>query len=104
MNRTLQRMVRYRVAVAAVGYLLVFLGLTAVFFLVAPQELTSETRVSAGQASVVVYGGPQADTIMSSPVTLIIMLIAAILLIGWIIFANKAASRLEQDKHNNSKV
>ena len=90
-------MVRNRTAVAAAGYLAVFLCINAVFFLAAPKELKTEIRSSPTSASVVVVGGPAVNKIMSSPVTVSTVGVATILIIAWVIWSNKMASRLDRE-------
>jgi hypothetical protein len=83
--------------------LLVFLGFNAVFFFAAPHELTTVIQTSPGGVSMEIRGGPTVEAIMSSPIALIIVLIAAILIIGWLIFSAKAALKPKQDTHTPSK-
>jgi hypothetical protein len=103
MNTVLQKMVRQRIAIAAVIFLLVFLGLNAAFFLAAPDELTIKTQTSRSGAAVEIHGGPSVEALMSSPMVLIVVMFTAILIIGWLIFSAKAASRLKRDTRLSSE-
>ncbi len=83
-----------RIVVAAAGFLTVFLGINAVFFLAAPNELRTETHVTGSGASVGVYAGPTAEAALSSPLTVLILVAATMLIIAWMIWSNKEASRM----------
>jgi uncharacterized membrane protein len=86
MHKVLQSMIRHRIAIAAAGFLILFLGMNAVFFLVSSDELTAETQASHAGVSVIVRGGPTVNAIMTSPVMLFTVLIVTILIIMWLIF------------------